>query len=181
MFSDYAVSSCNPPIPNGTREESLPNWCRNYAIIGGRPEQIEWLLESISNFNAILPEPRSTGSRAKSDLVSWHQTNWGCDRNVDPDEIDVTSLSDSKIIVQMPTAWTPPTGIYSSLVHSGFSVEAYYFEPDLELIGIVRDQEHTPLSLPNIRERYGTIHQFVESTDLGQALHRYLGFSGDLE
>jgi hypothetical protein len=167
-------------FPEGSRSNSLPNWCRNYAIISGSQEQVDWLTDSISDFNKICPQPRANG-RGRSKEASWHQKNWGCDRNVDPEEVDIARLSENMIVVRMPTAWTPPTGIYSSLVQSGFSLEVYYFEPGLELIGFIRDREHTPLSVSQVRKEFGTPHQFVVGTDIGQALHRYLGFPEGLE
>lgn len=81
----------------------MPNWCRNYAIISGRPEQITWLSGSIANLNIICPEPRFTRLGARSEIKSWHQANWGCDRNLDPDEIDVTFLSVSEGLIDQRT------------------------------------------------------------------------------
>ena len=132
----------------------MPNWCSNSVVFRSKDTQaISRLAEEFSKekgepFAYLRQQPEEfpeveksyitfvgdNGERGQieSSLPNWYQwrlANWGT--KWDAAYADVLSQSDTEILVQFDTAWSPPIALYDYLTEQGWEIEAEYREEGL--------------------------------------------------
>ena len=65
---------------------------------------------------------------------------WGTKWDVGGDGMEVDPATvETDVTLCFDSAWSPPIGIYESMVEQGFSIRAYYYEPGMAFAGIWED------------------------------------------
>lgn len=146
----------------------MPNHCANtLKITAHTPEQLALLadirhqltLEEKHIFNTIYPcpaelmdtragfpkDPQEPDNIEKYGYAHWYDfcvAEWGT--KWDAYEVDLLSDTGNSLTISFDTAWSPPTGIYATLLTKGFSVEATFVEQGCDFIGYwVNGHDHT--------------------------------------
>ncbi len=90
----------------------MPNHCVNNLTLTGTPETIKRLLEIRFDFEQILPAPKDLSG---IDILDWRTTTWGTKWNAF--DIKILEHGVKGIQARFTTAWAPPVGVFSSLLH----------------------------------------------------------------
>ena len=110
----------------------MPNWCDNYfSVTHSDAAQLQRMQEAYARgelFQEFMPiEP-------EEDTVSGHAAKWGTKWDVGGKDYDC-DLVNNQLTMRFDTAWAPPLGFYEHLTSLGFSVIAYYYEPNMQFCG----------------------------------------------
>ncbi len=130
----------------------MPNWCHNKVTIHGTQKQIQKLVggwDSGKTIETFLPTPKDADGELCENWYEWRLANWGCKWDFGQDDNLPTDMYFSydeekygSAYLDFSTAWSPPIGFYKALAAQGYTVEAYYWEPGMQMCG----QWSNPLS-----------------------------------
>jgi hypothetical protein len=129
----------------------MPNWTDVYIEIKHSDEDMLRKLHKIFDdpnpFNRIKPMPEllyrgnlGGAERAKYGNANWYDwsiENWGTKWDIDGCSGLTIYEDDGELIlyVDMMTAWSPPTGVFDTLVSLGFDVKAQFLDEGWMYIG----------------------------------------------
>jgi hypothetical protein len=120
----------------------MPNWClNNITVSHDDPAMVDRFENAYNNgktCNEFLPVPE--GYYDDERWYDWCVNNWGTkwDFGADPAEslgLKATRV-DNEITATFDSAWSPPIGMYETLVELGYNVRATYWEPGMAYCGI---------------------------------------------
>ena len=111
----------------------MPNWCANTVTLEHKdPAMIARALTAYEEgklLNEFIPCPDP------EDWYNWNVNNWGTKWDIGGNDCDVQEFPGG-LVLTFDSAWSPPTGAYSTLMGLGFTVLAMYYEPGMAFAGV---------------------------------------------
>ena len=101
----------------------MPNWCHNDINLKGDKKYLDFLEDVQFDFNFIREVKEG----------EYNSDVWGTKWTAD--EILCYRRSDTELDVSCSTAWSPPDGIYETLVQKDIEVKASYIEEGCSFCG----------------------------------------------
>lgn len=154
----------------------MPNWCENYCLIKHKDRsKLEELkfhceIENVDIFSFIKPEPdyaitpvprwNPTDKEDNTPVITqdswwhWRANNWGTKWEPSIYSSGIISDGSDEIVLSLSfdTAWSPPEGIYATLVEKGFDVKAFYIESSMGFAGVWNNGEDSCYSVFSLNE-----------------------------
>ena len=144
----------------------MPNWCENSVIIKHKdqkklkhlhsamkkgdflktvipiPEELmDARLSSYGGEDAEIKDKARERMKKKYGYESWYDFctfNWGTKWDI---EVSGSSLEEGVLTASFLSAWSPPIGVYMTLVNQGFDIDADYVEFGMEFAGTYTTDE----------------------------------------
>lgn len=166
----------------------MPNWCENNIVITGNKKSIQKLAEAKLSLDKLLPIPEelqypkdyyvdelvrvefekkkkdNLKKYGNSDWYDWCINNWGTKWDIDLIKID---SSETEIVAQFQTAWSPPITAMYKLVqkYPDLEIDLKYFEGG---VGFVGRAYLTDTVFDDNCVNYSSIQEFKDAiSDLG--------------
>lgn len=127
----------------------MPNWCLNKLTVEhddpAMVDRFERAYNAGKACQEFIPMLKDIGEGWWDFAVSNWGTKWDIGADIGSDHEERYGLKATRVGNQVSTtfdsAWTPPIGLYDTLVELGYKVEATYFEPGMCFCGIYEDGE----------------------------------------
>lgn len=163
----------------------MPNWCGNSVTLRHEnPEMIKRAVDAFAagrfcqEFNPIPAELKDTQSPngvnaadliEKTGYADWYDfcTNeWGTKWDFGSGD-GINEVQTNECVLYFDSAWSPPIGIYETLIGEGFEVYADFHEPGMCFVGRfcngeIEEYEATPGNCPEDMDEMWCITETAE-------------------